>query len=62
MRCLIRLKTWKAGIVDPLKVTKMAFTHAISVATNYLTIGVAITEIPKEEPPTRGGGDMGMGY
>ncbi|MEK7136588.1 MAG: chaperonin GroEL [Patescibacteria group bacterium] len=53
----------KAGIVDPLKVTKMAFTNAISVAANYLTIGVAITEIPKkEEPPTRGGGDMGMGY
>ena len=53
----------KAGIVDPLKVTKMAFTNAISVAANYLTIGVAITEIPKkEEPPTRGGGDIGMGY
>ncbi len=46
----------KAGIVDPLKVTKMAFTNAISVATNYLTIGVAIVDIPKEEKPTGSGG------
>jgi chaperonin GroEL len=41
------------GIVDPLKVTKTAFMNAVSVAANYLTIGAAITEIPKkeEEPP-----------
>lgn len=46
----------KAGIVDPLKVTKTAFTNAISVATNYLTIGVAITDIPKEEKTAGPGG------
>ncbi len=39
----------KAGIIDPLKVTKTAFTNAISVAANYLTIGVAITNLPKDE-------------
>ncbi|MFA5052911.1 MAG: chaperonin GroEL [Parcubacteria group bacterium] len=39
------------GIVDPLKVTKTAFTNAVSVAANYLTIGAAITEIPKKEEP-----------
>ena len=37
------------GIIDPLKVTKTAFMNAISVAANYLTIGAAITEIPKKE-------------
>ncbi len=52
----------KAGIVDPLKVTKTAFTNAVSVAANYLTIGVAITEIPKKEEPHNHGGEMGMGY
>lgn len=41
----------KAGIVDPLKVTKTAFLNAVSVAANYLTIGAAVTEIPKPEKP-----------
>ncbi|MEX0910459.1 MAG: chaperonin GroEL [Candidatus Paceibacterota bacterium] len=39
----------KAGIVDPLKVTKTALMNAVSVATNFLTIGVAVTDIPKKE-------------
>ncbi|HOF50192.1 MAG TPA: chaperonin GroEL [Candidatus Colwellbacteria bacterium] len=37
------------GIIDPLKVTKTAFVNAVSVASNYLTIGSAITDIPKKE-------------
>lgn len=41
----------KAGIVDPLKVTKTAFTNAVSVAANYLTIGVAVTDLPQKEEP-----------
>jgi len=48
------------GIVDPLKVTKTAFMNAVSVASNYLTIGAAITEIPKKEesePHNHGGMD-----
>ncbi len=40
-----------AGIIDPLKVTKTAFTSALSVASNYLMIGAAVTEIPKAEVP-----------
>lgn len=46
------------GIVDPLKVTKTAFINAVSVASNYLTVGAAVTEIPekKEMPPVSGGG------
>ncbi|KKU94261.1 MAG: 60 kDa chaperonin [Candidatus Jorgensenbacteria bacterium GW2011_GWA1_48_13] len=52
----------EAGIIDPLKVTKTAFLNAVSVAANYLTVGVAITDIPeKKEAPPAGGG-MGMGY
>lgn len=43
------------GVVDPLKVTKTAFTNAISVASNYLTIGAAVTEIPEEK--NSGGAD-----
>lgn len=39
----------EAGIIDPLKVVKVAFLNAVSVAANYLTIGAAITEIPKKE-------------
>lgn len=56
----------KAGIIDPLKVTKVALINAVSVAANYLTIGAAITEIPKKEdtpmPPMGGGMPGGMGF
>ncbi len=57
------LKEW--GIIDPLKVTKTAFTNALSVAATYLTIGVAISEIPEEKDKKGGmGGGMpgGMEY
>ncbi|PIT92235.1 MAG: chaperonin GroEL [Candidatus Harrisonbacteria bacterium CG10_big_fil_rev_8_21_14_0_10_42_17] len=52
----------EAGIVDPLKVTKTAFMNAVSVASNYLVIGVAITDIPekKEDMPPMGGMGGGM--
>lgn len=55
----------EAGIIDPLKVTKTAFLNAVSVASTYLTIGAAITNIPekKENPPMGGGmGMSGMDY
>jgi chaperonin GroEL len=51
----------EAGIIDPLKVTKTAFVNAISVAANYLTVGAAITDIPKKEEKSSGMPDMGMG-
>jgi chaperonin GroEL len=52
-----------AGIIDPLKVVKTAFTNAVSVAATYLVVGAAVTEIPKKETPAPGGmpGGMGMG-
>jgi chaperonin GroEL len=49
----------EAGIIDPLKVTKMAFTNALSVAANYLTIGAAVTNIPEKKNPPMGGGMAG---
>lgn len=48
-----------AGIVDPLKVVKTAFVNALSVAANYLTVGVAMTNIPEKKDKEMGGG-MGM--
>jgi chaperonin GroEL len=52
----------KAGIIDPLKVTKTAFQNAISVAATYLTIGAAITEIPKKNDSAPANPGMGMDY
>ncbi len=46
----------KAGIIDPLKVTKTAFMNAVSVAATYLTIGAAITEKPEPKNTSTGGG------
>lgn len=51
----------EVGIVDPLKVTKTAFTNAISVASNYLMIGAAIIEMPKKEE-NHSHGAPGMDY
>jgi len=49
------------GIIDPLKVTKTALQNAISVASNYLMVGAAITEIPKKDEPMGSPGMGGMG-
>ncbi len=54
----------EAGIIDPLKVVKTAFINAVSVAANYLTVGAAITDLPKKEERGMPGGmpgGMGMG-
>ncbi len=53
----------EAGIIDPLKVVKTALRNAISVSSNYLMIGVAVTNIPekKEKEGGMGGGMPGMG-
>ncbi len=50
----------KAGIIDPLKVTRTALENAVSVAAMLLTTEAAIVEGEKEEP--HGGASMpGMG-
>ncbi|RUM64554.1 MAG: chaperonin GroEL [Sulfurimonas sp.] len=55
---------FKAGIIDPLKVARVALTNATSVASMLLTTEAAIYEIPEEssaEMPQQMGGMPGMG-
>jgi chaperonin GroEL len=55
----------KAGIIDPVKVTRSALQHAASAAAILLTTEVAIAEEPKEDVPAPSGmpgGMSGMGY
>lgn len=51
----------KAMVIDPKKVTRSALENAASVAAMFLTLEVAITEIPKkdEKPAMPGGDEMG---
>ncbi len=49
---------FEAGIIDPLKVERVALTNAASVSSMLLTTEAAIFEIPKEESATP---DMGAG-
>ncbi len=51
----------KAGIVDPVKVTRSALQNAASVAGMLLTTEAGITQIKEPEPPMPPqGGGMGM--
>jgi chaperonin GroEL len=53
----------KAGIVDPLKVTRSALQNAASVSAMLLTTESAVAEAPKDEPAMPAmppGGGMGM--
>lgn len=49
----------KAGIIDPVKVTKSALVNATSAVAMLLTTEAAVVEIPEKEAPMPGGGDMG---
>ena len=56
---------FKAGIVDPAKVTRSALENAASVASMLLTTEAAVVEIPEEKAPQMPdmsgmGGGMGM--
>jgi len=55
---------FEAGIIDPLKVARVALTNATSVSSLLLTTEAAIYEIPEEKPampaPDMGGGMGGM--
>jgi chaperonin GroEL len=55
----------KAGIIDPVKVTRSAIQHAASAAAILLTTEVAIADEPEEKKAGVGagmGGGMGMDY
>jgi chaperonin GroEL len=47
------------GILDPTKVTRSALQNAASVAGLMLTTDCMVAELPKEDGPSMGGGDMG---
>lgn len=54
---------YKAGIIDPTKVTRIALQNAASIAGLMLTTEAVITEVPEKEPaapamPPGGMGDM----
>ncbi len=51
----------KAGIIDPLKVTRTALENAVSVAALLLTTEAAVVDLPEEKPEMPGGGMPGMG-
>ncbi len=52
----------KGMVIDPKKVTRSALENAASVASMFLTLEVAVTDIPKkEEPEMPQGGGMGGG-
>ena len=54
---------FKAGIIDPTKVARVAVENAASISGLLLTTEAAITEKPEPETPMPAGGapDMGMG-
>jgi chaperonin GroEL len=54
---------FKAGVVDPTKVTRSALQNAASIASLLLTTETMIAEIPEEKPaaPAAGHGHGGMG-
>ncbi len=57
---------FKAGIIDPAKVTRTALQHAASIAGLLLTTECLVTDLPEKEkpasPPMPGGGGMGGMY
>ena len=53
----------KAGIIDPVKVSRLALENAASIATMYLTINAVVVDIPEKEdkmPQAPMGGMDGM--
>ena len=52
---------FKAGIIDPTKVARVAVENACSIAGMLLITEVAVTEIPEKEGPAMPPMDPGMG-
>ncbi len=52
---------FKAGIIDPTKVARVAVQNATSIAGMILTTEAAVTEIPEKEAPPMPPMDPGMG-
>ncbi|OGN27093.1 MAG: chaperonin GroL [Candidatus Yanofskybacteria bacterium RIFCSPLOWO2_01_FULL_49_17] len=52
----------KSGIIDPLKVVKIALINAVSVASMILTTEAVVTELPEEKKPEIPPMGSGMDY
>ena len=52
---------FKAGIIDPTKVARVAVQNATSIAGMILTTEAAVTEVPEKEAPPMPPMDPGMG-
>ncbi len=50
----------KAGIIDPVKVTRLALQNAVSIASMLLTTEAVVTDIPEKKQSAPMGGGMGM--
>jgi len=50
---------FKAGVIDPAKVTRSALQNAASIAALFLTTEAVIAEKPEKTPPPVPGGDHG---
>ena len=51
----------KAGIIDPLKVTRTALENAASIAATLLTTEVVVADLPEKDEKSGPAGGMGMG-
>jgi chaperonin GroEL len=51
----------KSGIIDPVKVTRLALTNAASVGTMLITTEAVVADIPDEKGHAPMSPDMGMG-
>ncbi|MCL2445074.1 chaperonin GroEL [Candidatus Saccharibacteria bacterium] len=52
----------KAGVIDPVKVTREAVQNAVSIAATAITMGALVVDIPEKDPPAPAGGGMGGMY
>ena len=52
---------YKAGVIDPKKVARVALENAASVAAMLLTTDCVLAEKKEEKPAPMGGGHPGMG-
>ena len=52
----------KAGVIDPVKVTKEAVQNAVSIASTAATMGALVVDIPEPEAPAPAAGGMGGMY
>ena len=53
-------KLYKAGVIDPTKVTRIAVENAASIASMLLTTECVIADAPEENAPAMGGMPGGM--